>query len=337
MTRLQMTAAVACALLLAAPGCSDDDSDPGGGTTVTATGSGATGAGGTGTGGTSAGGTGGTGTGTGGTGTGAGGTGTGGSVGQLCPDPLPASWIFCDDFESSDPVADRYFEFGDDDGDFQRVDTESNSGSHSMEVFFQQGEVEAGGMKVTFGRNPIGSQHQSDQDFDDIYWRMYLKNQDGWTGSPAKLSRATAFAASDWSQAMIAHLWSSGNVLIGDPAGCVQGSTVQCSGYNDFNNLDWLGQMHGTTEIFATAESGVWRCIEGHARLNDPGSSNGVFEFWIDNHLENSRSDMNWRGSWTEYGINAVFYENYWNSGSTQDQRRWFDDIAIATERIGCH
>ncbi|MBW2459127.1 MAG: hypothetical protein JRI68_31810 [Deltaproteobacteria bacterium] len=79
-----------------------------------------------------------------------------------------------------------------------------------------------------------------------------------------------------------------------------------------------------------------WRFIEGHARLNDPGSANGVFEFWIDDNLEASRSDMDWRGSWTEYGINAVFFENYWNSGSPVEQRRYFDDIAIATVRIGC-
>jgi hypothetical protein len=205
-----------------------------------------------------------------------------------------------------------------------------------MQVVFQQGEVGAGSSHVTFGRNPIGSQYRTDEDFTDVYWRMYLKNQVGWTGSPAKLSRATAFAASDWSQAMIAHLWSSGDVLLGDPAGCVSGSAVQCSGYNDFANLDWLGQMPGTTPLFATASAGQWRCIEGHARLNDPGASNGVFEFWIDGNLENHRADLDWRGSWQEYGLNAVFFENYWNSGSPVEQRRYFDDLAIATERIGC-
>ena len=46
---------------------------------------------------------------------------------------------------------------------------------------------------------------------------------------------------------------------------------------------------------------------------------------------------LDWRGSWTAYGINAVFFENYWNSGAPVEQRRYFDDIAIATERVGCH
>ena len=135
---------------------------------------------------------------------------------------------------------------------------------------------------------------------------------------------------------MIAHLWSKGDVLIGDPAGCVSGSSVRCSGYNDFSQLDWLGQMPGDTPIFSTEDSGRWRCVEGHVRLNTPGSSDGVFELWIDDALEARRTDLDWRGSYTSYGINAVFFENYWNEGSPVEQRRWFDDIAIATERIGC-
>jgi hypothetical protein len=41
-------------------------------------------------------------------------------------------------------------------------------------------------------------------------------------------------------------------------------------------------------------------------------------------------------GSLTEYGINAVYLENYWNEGSPQPQDRYFDNFVIATERIGC-
>lgn len=254
----------------------------------------------------------------------------------LCPNPLPGDWIFCDDFEAPN-VAARYFEFSDNAGDFRRVATQAASGSYSMEVVWQSGEVSAGGFKVTFGRNPIGSQMRSGEDFNEVYWRMRVKHQTGWVGSPAKLSRATVFSASDWSQAMIAHLWSSGDVLLGDPASCVVGGAVQCSGYNDFANLDWLGQMPGTTPIFSTADAGQWRCVEGHLRLNTPGASDGVFEFWIDGNLESSRSNFDWRDTWTTYGINAVFFENYWNAGAGTELRRWFDDIAIATVPIGCN
>jgi hypothetical protein len=102
------------------------------------------------------------------------------------------------------------------------------------------------------------------EDFREIYYRMMVKHGDGWMGSPAKLSRATVFtSANDWSQAMIAHLWSDANErLLIDPASCVQGSTVQCVGYNDFDSLQWLGNQSGVTPLFSTANAGQWFCVE---------------------------------------------------------------------------
>jgi hypothetical protein len=190
--------------------------------------------------------------------------------------------------------------------------------------------------------NPItnaGSvDYRDTEDFQEIYWRLRVKHELGWPDvGPAKLTRATSFAYNNWGQAMIAHLWSQGVVLLGDPAGCVTNGTVDCMTYNDFPNLQWLGSFAGVTEIFSSAESGVWKCVEGHVALNTPGAADGVFEFWIDDNLEGSRSDLDWRGTWTDYGINLISVENYWNSGAVADLRRWIDDIAIAESRIGCN
>ena len=62
-------------------------------------------------------------------------------------------WIFCDDFESTDPLVGpgRYFEYGDDGGDCVVMDSLGLDGSRGMRVVFQQGEVGAGGMKLGFG------------------------------------------------------------------------------------------------------------------------------------------------------------------------------------------
>jgi hypothetical protein len=70
-------------------------------------------------------------------------------------------------------------------------------------------------------------------------------------------------------------------------------------------------------------------------KLNSPGASDGVFELWVDGVREAARNDLDWHGSWNEYGINAVFLENYWNSGSTRRQARWFDDFVISAAPIG--
>jgi hypothetical protein len=323
---------VCAALALAGCGSSDDGSN---GTSTGGTSSGGTSSGGTSSGGTSSGGAGGTSTG----GTG----GIGGSSSLGCPSPLPSEWIFCEDFETIGDTTDVFFEHEDNDGDFVVETGEAASGSRALHVRWQSGEVGAGYVNVGFGKNPMiggGKPHyRPTETFDEIYWRVRVKHQSGWPDvGPAKLTRATMMTSENWAQGMIAHLWSAGDdvVLLGDPAACITGSSVNCTTYNDFANLDWLGQMPGTTPIFSSAESGKWKCVEGHVKLNTTGASDGVFEFWIDGQLQASRSDLDWRGSYTEHGLNFVSWENYWNDGASAELERWMDDMAIATVAIGC-
>jgi hypothetical protein len=211
-----------------------------------------------------------------------------------------------------------------------------------MRVLWQRGEVDAGSLALGFGRNPSSYMNKnihSGEDFKEIYYRMYLKNGSGWEGSPYKLSRAAVVSDSDWSQAMIAHLWSSqngNNTLAIDPVSCVVNGTVQCNGWNDFNNLRWLGKKHGTTPLFSQELAGQWLCIEAHVKLNDPGNNNGLQEFWIDGQLQARNSNLNLTDTYTEYGINYIAFENHWNSGSSQEQERYFDNIVVSTSPIGC-
>jgi hypothetical protein len=63
-------------------------------------------------------------------------------------------WIFCDDFESTDPLhgPGRYFEYDDNGGDFVPLDGLGLGGSRGMRVVWQAAEVGAGGLKLGFGR-----------------------------------------------------------------------------------------------------------------------------------------------------------------------------------------
>ncbi len=106
--------------------------------------------------------------------------------------------------------------------------------------------------------------------------------------------------------------------------------------YNDFPRLRWLGHSASVTPIFDSAHVGQWYCVETHARLNDPGASNGVFELWINDRLEAHSAGLNWVGGYKDYGINAVFFENYWNAGPPVAEERYLDDIVVSTARIGC-
>jgi hypothetical protein len=79
-----------------------------------------------------------------------------------------------------------------------------------------------------------------------------------------------------------------------------------------------------------------WFCIEAHLKLNDPGLANGIEEFWINDQLEARRTDQNHVGIYTEYGLNQVAFDHYWNGGSPQYNELYRDNIVSSTERIGC-
>ncbi|MBV6643192.1 MAG: hypothetical protein KI791_20905, partial [Cyclobacteriaceae bacterium] len=180
---------------------------------------------------------------------------------------------------------------------------------------------------------------RSGEKFNDIYWRIYVKHESGWRGTPDKMSRATSIVSENWQQAMISHVWSGAdNTLTLDPASGVAGQTDQIvtTRYNDFDNLTWLGNKPTSDfQITSGEESGYWVLVEARAKLNTPGVADGLNQLWIDGRLEAERTELNFRGSYTEHGINAVFLESYWNSGAVKTEGRWFDNFVISTEPIG--
>jgi hypothetical protein len=259
-----------------------------------------------------------------------------------CLDPDPA-WIWCDDFEV-DRMG-RYFEHDRAGGAFVRAEGVGRDGSAGMRARFRRGQVSAGSLKLAFGRTPDGYFAPVDDGsakYQEIYWRVWVRTESEWVGGGAdKLSRVTSLVSSGWAQAMIGHIWSGRgrdqDYLVMDPAsGTDSRGRIVTTRYNDFSNLSWLGARRGDTPLFAAEHAGQWHCVEARVRLNTPGSANGIFEFWVDGRLEARRTDLNWRSTYTGYGINAMFLENYWNDGSPREQERYFDNLVVSTERIGC-
>ena len=251
-----------------------------------------------------------------------------------------AGWIWCDDFDQD--RLNRYFEVVTDNGSFTRTAGVGAQSSFGMRARFNAGQVSAGNLKLAFGRTPTGYMRPVDAgstNHREIYWRIFVRTQTGWTGGGYKFTRAIVFANSNWAEAAIAHLWTGGSTLVltADPAsGTDAAGVLKTTTYNDFNNLRWLGARSGTTALFNEAQANQWYCVEAHVKLNDAGASNGIFEFWINGNLESRRTDLNWLGSYSAYGINAVFIENYWNNGAPKQQERYFDNFIVSTQRIGC-
>jgi len=254
------------------------------------------------------------------------------SVLMLRPDPLASdpAVIWCDDF---DGPAKAYTESE------GPVDSNESFGSAggAMLSLYEKGSLGTGNRKVFFGDSPTGRVVHKGKTYDEIYWRVYVKHQRGWTGGgPAKLSRATSIVWPNWAQAMIAHVWSSGEALTLDPASGVRGDQVVTRRYNDFEMLRWLGNRPASQfPLSSEAESGRWVCVEAYAKLNTPGKKDGLNRLWIDGRLEAERTGLDWRGSYTGHGINAVFLETYWNNGSPVPQKRWIDNFVISAKPIG--
>lgn len=243
--------------------------------------------------------------------------------------------LFYDDFR--EPPGRRYFEYAPQNGSFVWDVKGGMGGGGAMRGQFERGQVSAGSLKVLFGKNPFaGRGIRPRETFREIYWRVYVKHDEGWQGNPGKLARATCLAGTDWSQGLIAHVWGGrGDALCIDPATGITDGKKVTTRYNDFPRLRWLGLKHGQTPLFRPEESGRWVCVESHIRLNTPGRRDGALGLWVDGRREAWRDDLDWHGAWGDYAINAVFLENYWNTGSVRRQARWFDAFVISARPIG--
>lgn len=248
------------------------------------------------------------------------------------------SVIWYDNFDKHDAANWKYHEPSADKNTITRREALGGKGG-SMELFYPKGKKGGGtgNRKLAFGDSPIGRPIRKGEQFTDVYWRIYVKHQKGWTGGgPAKMSRAMIMVSNRWNQAMISHVWGSGERLTLDPVRAVSGTRVLTKKYNDWPGLKWLGNKPVSKfPIHATEESGRWVCVEARAKLNTPGKSDGYNALWIDGVLQCDRKNMNFRGSYTAKGINAVFLEAYWNRGSPVDQYRWYDDFVVSTKPIG--
>jgi hypothetical protein len=286
-------------------------------------------------------------------------------VGVECADwqRLHPRWIWCDDFENDADIPRDYFDYDRGASQLAVIKDQSYRGDASLKQSFLTTQIGAGHVRRGFGRSPLprGSQNNPSEDFQEVYWRFFIRHQSPWEdGSEAgvgtgtsKLTRATVFATGDtgagWIPAMHAPLWSgTPHNLSLDPQRCVNdgsgtvcadGSTLHCASYNDFDKMCFEGESIGAIPLTGGADVGRWHCVEAHVKLNTPGSADGTFEDWIDDALDSRDTTINWRGSYSAYGINAISLEGYWDAGSGHapaNESRWIDNFVISRDRIGC-
>ena len=85
------------------------------------------------------------------------------------------------------------------------------------------------------------------------------------------------------------------------------------------------------------APDNQWVRFDLRVKLNTPGASDGLVEFWIDGLLKAKKYNINIRGN-NDYKINNVLVGGWYsNSGANSDQfnYRYIDDLVISTQPIG--
>jgi hypothetical protein len=63
------------------------------------------------------------------------------------------------------------------------------NGSRGLEVEYESGEIDAGILHLSFGRNPntyMQKGIRDTEDFRDVYYRFYYKLEPNWQGNPTK-------------------------------------------------------------------------------------------------------------------------------------------------------
>jgi hypothetical protein len=249
-------------------------------------------------------------------------------------------WLWCDSFESDSAIDANYFDVNRASGRMALSNEAPFDGSYSLKSSYVAGQQDAGSIKLSLGATPVSPKRYTDRKFDDLYWRFYMKVSNNWVGQAFKVTRGTVFTASDWRQAAIGHLWEDSPTGLGmglDPVSGVKGSTVVTTKYNDFNNMTWLGKRDGAFQMYGTANRNKWTCVEMHMKLNTPGKSDGVLAFSVNGAQQASATSLDFRGSYTTYGINAILLESFiGGNGAPQNQARYFDNFVVSTQPIGC-
>jgi Polysaccharide lyase 14/S-layer homology domain len=106
--------------------------------------------------------------------------------------------------------------------------------------------------------------------------------------------------------------------------------------------LYWLGQAGTAGDGLWWSKQvpvGQWVCVEGHTRMNTPGSDDGQLDAWMDSEKVFERSDIRYRSaSQTGVHIRDFMFEVWYGGAPTppEDTPVSFDGLVVADHRVGC-
>jgi len=265
---------------------------------------------------------------------------TGGGVdANGCPADAPQSWVMCEDFEGIDDPATQLSQWNVAGDAFGVEGEQGDDSDRALRVTLTPNLMFGGWVTLRFGDGPDAPAVDSpDGHFDEVWVRYSLRTGDDWPGYPiGDVGEVISMNGANWGIAADLNLRAEAPMRLHPLVwSCVFGGNLACDGNNDWaGTLQNIWGQEGPTVLFDDNSAGVQRCVVAHMRLNTVGQADGEVDVVVDGVQEISGTGLDLRGSWDDYGINAVRFTNYTNPPA-QPLDFWVDDVVVATEPLQC-
>jgi len=252
------------------------------------------------------------------------------------PEPvcLRPSTVVCEDFERPDKS-----KWSDYKNNALYVENDAAlSGKQSLRQIYERDQSVAGWLGWHFGDHPEGGV-RSDEKFEEIYFRFYHRFSKSWPDQfPPKFARiGSRYPGEGLLFAWQEQLLISGRRPGGTPISSPISSIDEPAGTLHLGDgkLRWLDRRE--LDLRFAERKGEWVAMEMRVKLNTPGQNDGRVTYWLNGDVVLDTDGLNLRGAYTGTTINVAMLEGYWNGGAPRDGlKRWFDNVVIATEPIGC-
>ncbi len=226
-------------------------------------------------------------------------------------------WLWCDDFEN---VSDLNINYQDVSTNGMSVTADDAlEGSHSLRQHYTVGQVDAGWIaRIDDNGYP-----------DHVFMRWYHKFESNFDGFPPKMARIRfRHHGGNWNTIFAVHCWLENDGHLA--------ADVYAENSSQANSSGWLPIAVSPFTFAEPAYIGRWICFEMEVKVNTAGNSDGAYRFWADDTLIVERENVDLRGN-TDDKINEFMLDCYWNGGSPAEQNRYYDNLVIATEKIGLY
>lgn len=199
-----------------------------------------------------------------------------------------------------------------------------HAGTKSLKMIYEKGGTDfgPGSIKKFFSKH------------DELYVRWYEYYSTGWL-FPSTSQKIIILTPTGEGTAG----GPGPNLYVGFPAGTAWPAiSVQYMADMEFQTTNFYQNQGAPTAM----TPGRWVCFELQAKMNTPGQADGLFRLWVDDALVLAYLNRQLRGakptdpapSDAKWGYLDV--AGQYGESPRQTQFRWFDDLVISTQRVGC-